>query len=168
MGFAGYAVGGLSVGEPHDEMYRVLDAVVPELPEDKPRYLMGVGYPPNLVEGVARGIDLFDCVLPTRNGRNGTLMTRRGRMNIRNLEFERDFRPIDPECGCYACRNFTRAYIRHLFRSGEILASRLCTWHNLHYLLELMGNIREAIETGTFSDFRKRFNEDYRDGGDGD
>ena len=166
MGFPGYAVGGLSVGAPHGEMYRVLDAVVPELPEDKPRYLMGVGYPPNLVEGVARGIDLFDCVLPTRNGRNGTLLTRRGRMNIKNLEYERDFRPIDPECGCYACRNFTRAYIRHLFRSGEILASRLCTWHNLHYLLELMGYIREAIRSGTFADLRKRFHEDYQDGSD--
>ena len=166
MGFPGYAVGGLSVGESHDEMYRILDAVIPELPADKPRYLMGVGYPSNLVEGVARGVDMFDCVLPTRNGRNGTLMTRHGRMNIKNLEYERDFRPIDPECGCYACRNFTRAYIRHLFRSKEILGSRLCTWHNLNYILELMEGIRESIRTGTFADFRKRFHEDFQDGGD--
>ncbi|HOI82117.1 MAG: tRNA guanosine(34) transglycosylase Tgt [Thermovirgaceae bacterium] len=166
MDFPGYAVGGLSVGEPHGEMYRILDAVTPALPEGKPRYLMGVGYPPNLVEGVARGIDMFDCVLPTRNGRNGTLFTPGGRMNIKNLEYERDFRPIDPQCGCYACRNFTRAYIRHLFRSGEILASRLCTWHNLHYLLDLMKGIRGSIRSGTFADFRKRFHEEFREGGE--
>ena len=165
MDFPGYAVGGLSVGEPHSEMYRILDAVIPALPEGKPRYLMGVGYPPNLVEGVARGIDMFDCVLPTRNGRNGTLFTPGGRMNIKNLEYERDFRPIDPQCGCYACRNFTRAYIRHLFRSGEILASRLCTWHNLHYLLDLMRGIRGSIRSGNFADFRERFHEEFRGGG---
>lgn len=164
MDFPGYAIGGLSVGEPHGEMYRILDSVTPEMPDHKPRYLMGVGYPPNLVEGVARGIDMFDCVLPTRNGRNGTLFTSSGRMNIKNLEYERDFGPIDPECGCYACRNFSRSYVRHLFRSGEILGSRLCTWHNLHYILELMGNIRKSIAKGTFPDFRRKFHENFRDG----
>ncbi len=164
MDLPGYAIGGLSVGEPHGEMYRILDSVTPEMPISKPRYLMGVGYPPNLVEGVARGIDMFDCVLPTRNGRNGTLFTPTGRINIKNLEYERDFSPVDPECGCYACRNFSRAYIRHLFRSGEILGSRLCTWHNLHYILDLMRKIRGAIEEGTFPEFRRRFHETFRDG----
>ncbi|MDO9508134.1 MAG: tRNA guanosine(34) transglycosylase Tgt [Thermovirgaceae bacterium] len=167
MDFPGYAIGGLSVGEPHAEMYRTLEAVCPELPRDKPRYLMGVGYPSNLVEGVARGIDMFDCVLPTRNGRNGTLFTSFGRVNIKNLEYERDFGPLDPECGCYACRNFSRAYIRHLYRSGEILASRLCTWHNLHFLLELMRNIRKSVLAGTFPDFRRKFHETFKDGGNG-
>ncbi len=164
MDFPGYAIGGLSVGEPHSEMYRTLDAVCPELPRNRPRYLMGVGYPSNLVEGVARGIDMFDCVLPTRNGRNGTLFTSFGRVNIRNLKYERDFGPLDPECGCYACRNFSRSYIRHLFRSGEILASRLCTWHNLHFLLDLMRRIRESILSGTFPEFRVRFHETFKDG----
>jgi len=164
MDLPGYAIGGLSVGEPHGEMYRILDTVTPEMPISKPRYLMGVGYPPNLVEGVARGIDMFDCVLPTRNGRNGTLFTPTGRINIKNLEYERDFSPVDPECGCYACRNFSRAYIRHLFRSGEILGSRLCTWHNLHYILDLMRKIRGAIAEGTFPEFRRRFHETFRDG----
>jgi len=167
MDFPGYAIGGLSVGEPHGEMYRILDAVCPVLPAGKPRYLMGVGYPSNLVEGVARGVDMFDCVLPTRNGRNGTLFTSSGRVNIKNLEFERDFGPIDPECGCYACRNFSRAYIRHLFRSGEILASRLCTWHNLHFLIDLMRRIRESVMEGRFNEFRAKFHATLREGGSG-
>ncbi len=168
MDFPGYAIGGLSVGEPHEEMYRTLDTVCPELPSVKPRYLMGVGYPSNLVEGVARGVDMFDCVLPTRDGRNGTLFTSYGRINIKRREYEKDFGPIDPECGCYACRNFSRAYIRHLYRSREILASRLCTWHNLFFLTDLMKRIRSSIMDGTFPEFRKRFHEVFRDGADPD
>lgn len=157
MDFPGYAIGGLSVGETHDEMYRILDVLQPELPKGKPRYLMGVGLPDNLLEGVARGIDMFDCVLPTRNGRNGSLLTRRGRINIKNAIYERDFTPIEEGCGCYACRRFTRAYIRHLYKSGEILASRLCSWHNLHFLVNLMREARRAIIEGRFPAFRRTF-----------
>jgi queuine tRNA-ribosyltransferase len=154
IGFDGYAIGGLSVGETHEEMYRVLDALAGELPRSAPRYLMGVGMPENLVEGVARGMDMFDCVLPTRNGRNGNLLTRRGRINIKNAAYERDFSPIDENCGCYVCRNFTRAYVRHLYRSGEILSARLCSWHNLHFLVGLMKDARRAIISGTYPEFR--------------
>ncbi len=157
MDFPGYAVGGLSVGEPTEEMYRILDALKPVLPESKPRYLMGVGRPDNLVEGVARGIDMFDCVLPTRNGRNGTLLTSRGPVNIKNKRYERDFAPIDPDCDCYACRNFTRAYVRHLYRAGEILAMRLCSWHNLRFLVRLGERMREAILDGSFPRFSAEF-----------
>lgn len=155
IGFPGYAVGGLSVGESHDEMYRILDVLDPVLPKDRPRYLMGVGAPENLLEGVARGVDMFDCVLPTRNGRNGSLLTSRGRITIKNAEFERDFSPIDPECDCYVCSNFTRAYVHHLFRRGEILSARLCTWHNIHFLVDLMAQAREAIIEGRFIAFRE-------------
>lgn len=162
MDFPGYAIGGLSVGETHDEMYRILDALHPVLPRGKPRYLMGVGMPDNLVEGVARGVDMFDCVLPTRNGRNGSLLTRRGRINIKNAAYERDFTPIEEGCDCYACRRFTRAYIRHLYKSGEILASRLCSWHNLHFLVNLMRGARRAIIGGTFPAFRRAFMEEFR------
>jgi queuine tRNA-ribosyltransferase len=164
MDFPGYAVGGLSVGESHEEMYRILDTLRDRLPDRKPRYLMGVGFPSNLVEGVARGVDMFDCVLPTRNGRNGTLLTREGRMNIKAAAYEEDFSPIDPECGCVACRRFTRAYIRHLHRSGEILAARLCTTHNLHFLIDLMGEMRRAILEGTFPEFRSEFMARFRGG----
>lgn len=164
MNFSGYGIGGLSVGEPHENMYEILDETIPVLPREKPRYLMGVGYPPNLIEGVARGVDMFDCVLPTRLGRNGTVFTWKGRMNIKNRIYERDFSPIDPECSCYACRTASRAYIRHLYRSGEILASRLCTWHNLHFLQKLMELIREAIFKGQFESLRKKFHENFRDG----
>ncbi|MDR1944072.1 MAG: tRNA guanosine(34) transglycosylase Tgt [Synergistaceae bacterium] len=157
MDFHGYAVGGLSVGEPREDMYRILDALRPVMPEDKPRYLMGVGMPDNLVESVARGVDMFDCVLPTRNGRNGSLLTRRGRINIKNAAYERDFNPIDEKCGCYACRNFTRAYLRHLFKSGEILSARLCSWHNLHFLTDLMKEARRAIIDGKFTEFYRDF-----------
>ena len=153
--FPGYAIGGLSVGESHDEMYRILEVLNPVLPPGKPRYLMGVGMPENLVEGVARGVDMFDCVLPTRNGRTGTLLTRNGRLNIKNAAYERDFSPIDADCSCYACRNFTRAYIRHLYRAGEILAARLCSWHNLHFLVNLMREARTAIIAGRFAAFRR-------------
>ncbi len=157
MDFPGYAIGGLSVGETHGEMYRILDVLSPVMPRYKPRYLMGVGYPTNLVEGVARGVDMFDCVLPTRNGRNGTLLTSRGKFNIKHSRFERDWGPIDPDCDCYACREFSRAYIRHLYKSGEILASRLCSWHNLRFLIRLMEKARESIIDGTFPKFRRDF-----------
>ena len=162
--FPGYGIGGLSVGESHDEMYRMLEVLEPELPRNKPRYIMGVGFPTNLVEGIARGVDMFDCVLPTRNGRNGTLFTSFGRMNIKRSDFERDFAPLDPECDCYACRNFSRAYIRHLYRSGEVLGMRLCTWHNLHFLVSLVERCREAILEGTFPDFRKAFLSRFMEG----
>ena len=164
MDFPGYAIGGLSVGEPHEAMYEILEVLHPLLPEDKPRYLMGVGHPLNLVEGVARGIDMFDCVLPTRNARNGTVFTSRGRINIKSSRYERDWGPLDPECDCYACRNFSRAYIRHLYRSGEILSSRLCTWHNLRFLAKLMERIRGSIREGRFQDFRDAFTEKYLEG----
>ncbi|MDD3915991.1 MAG: tRNA guanosine(34) transglycosylase Tgt [Synergistaceae bacterium] len=160
--FPGYAVGGLSVGEPAEEMYRILDVLNPVLPASKPRYLMGVGRPDNLVEGVARGIDMFDCVLPTRNGRNGTLLTPEGAMNIKKKQYERDFSPVDPECDCYACRTFTRAYLRHLYRAGEILAMRLCSWHNLRYLVRLGERMRAAILEGTFPEFRREFRARFR------
>jgi queuine tRNA-ribosyltransferase len=151
--FPGYAIGGLSVGESHDEMYRILDILDPVLPRAKPRYLMGVGLPENLVESVARGIDMFDCVLPTRNGRNGSLLTPTGRMNIKNAEYKDDFSPIVEGCGCYACQNFTRAYVRHLYISGEILAARLCSLHNLYFLVSLMKEARRAIIDGQFQEF---------------
>jgi queuine tRNA-ribosyltransferase len=160
--FPGYGIGGLSVGEPHSEMYRILDVMRDVLPKGKPRYLMGVGMPDNLVEAVSRGVDMFDCVLPTRNGRNGNLLTRAGRMNIKNAAFERDFGPIDATCDCYACRNFTRAYVRHLYKCGEILASRLCSWHNLHFLVGLMRDARNAIVEGRFPDFCRIFFDSWR------
>lgn len=162
--FPGYAIGGLSVGESHADMYRILDVLGPVLPEEKPRYLMGVGFPANLVEGIARGIDMFDCVLPSRNGRNGTLFTSFGRMNIKGARFERDFGPIDGACDCYVCRNYSRAYVRHLHRSGEILGARLCTWHNLHFLVHLVGQARRAILDGTFPAFRRSFLETFLEG----
>jgi queuine tRNA-ribosyltransferase len=154
--FPGYAIGGLSVGESRDEMYRILDVLEPVLPRSKPRYLMGVGLPENLIESVARGIDMFDCVLPTRNGRNGSLITPSGRINIKNAEYRRDFSPIVEGCGCYACQNFTRAYVRHLYIAGEILAARLCSLHNLYFLVNLMKEARRAIIAGEFQEFRKR------------
>ena len=164
MDFPGYGIGGLSVGESHDVMYRVLDLLDGVMPREKPRYLMGVGYPPNIVEGIARGVDMFDCVLPTRNGRNGTLFTSFGRVNIKAQRYERDFGPVDPECDCYLCRNFSRAYLRHLYRCGEILAARLCTWHNLRYTARLAERAREAILAGRFPEFRERFREGFQDG----
>ena len=162
IGFDGYAIGGLSVGESREEMYRILDVLRPVMPPEKPHYLMGVGMPDNLLEGVERGIDMFDCVLPTRNGRNGNLFTATGRINIKNSAYERDFTPLDPSCSCYACREYTRAYIRHLYRSGEILASRLCSWHNLHFLVNLMRGARLAIIEGRFPDFKRSFMSSYR------
>jgi queuine tRNA-ribosyltransferase len=161
IGFEGYAIGGLSVGEPKEDMLRILDHVAPRLPQNKPRYLMGVGTPEDLVDGVAAGIDLFDCVLPTRNARNGWLFTRFGDLRLRNARWRADPRPIDPGCGCYACAGgFSRAYIQHLQKVNEILGAQLATIHNLHYYLTLMSEMRSAIETGTFQTFVERFHAD--------
>ncbi len=157
MGFPGYAIGGLSVGESKADMLRILDHVTPLLPEDKPRYLMGVGSPEDLVEGVARGIDIFDCVLPSRLGRNGSVFTPAGRMNLRNARFKEDPVPIQEGCTCYTCQQFSRAYLRHLTIAKELLASHLSTLHNVHFLLDLMQRLRSAIENGTFSDLRQEF-----------
>lgn len=153
----GYAVGGLSVGEPKELMYEVLDYTTPLLPKDKPRYLMGVGTPDCLFEGVIRGIDMFDCVLPTRIARNGTAMTSEGRLSIKNSKFFEDFTPLDPECDCYVCKNYTRAYLRHLYKANEMLSSRLTSYHNLHFLLNLMKNIRQAIIDDRLLDYKDEF-----------
>jgi queuine tRNA-ribosyltransferase len=157
LGFDGYAIGGLSVGEETDVMYRVVEAVTPELPKDRPRYLMGVGMPENLVEGAARGVDLFDCVVPTRHGRTGWLFTVSGRVLIKQARYAKDDAPIDPECGCPVCRRFSRAYLHHLFLAKEMLGVRLNTLHNLYYFAGLMRDIREAIAAGSFQRFREEF-----------
>ncbi len=157
MGFDGYAIGGLSVGETKPLMYEMIEATVPFMPKDKPRYLMGVGTPEDLVEGVDRGVDMFDCVMPTRNARNGTLFTSFGKVVIKNSRFERDERPIDEECSCYTCRNFSRAYLRHLFMAKEILSSILNTIHNIHYYLEVIRGIRKALDKGRFREFKREF-----------
>ncbi|UTL71503.1 tRNA guanosine(34) transglycosylase Tgt [Bacillus halotolerans] len=159
--FPGYAIGGLSVGEPKDVMNRVLEFTTPLLPKDKPRYLMGVGSPDALIDGAIRGVDMFDCVLPTRIARNGTVFTAEGRLNMKNAKFERDFRPIDEECDCYTCKNYTRAYIRHLIRCNETFGLRLTTYHNLHFLLHLMEQVRQAIREDRLGDFREEFFERY-------
>lgn len=166
MDFPGYAVGGLSVGETHSEMYGILDVLKDVLPKNKPRYLMGVGYPTNLVEGIARGIDMFDCVLPTRNGRNGTMFASFGRVNIRGKKYADDFSPLDPECDCYTCRNYTRAYLRHLAMCGEILGARLCSWHNLSFSVRIAEEARKAIIAGTFPEYMKEFTAKFHDDGD--
>ena len=160
--FDGMAVGGLSVGEPHDLMYDILEETIQWMPKGKARYLMGVGTPDCLVEGVARGVDMFDCVFPTRVARNGMAMIHTGRMNMKNKQYERDFRPIEESCGCYTCRNYTRAYIRHLYKSEELLVFRLVTIHNLYFLLKFMRDMREAIVQGNFSEFREHFMEHYK------
>ena len=157
IGFDGYAIGGLSVGEPKGDMMRVLGHTAPRLPASKPRYLMGVGTPEDLVAGVAAGIDMFDCVMPTRNARNGWLFTRFGDLKLRNARYRDDERPIDAGCGCYACRHFSRAYLHHLQKVNEILGARLATIHNLHYYLSLMAQMRAAIEAGEFDAFARRF-----------
>jgi queuine tRNA-ribosyltransferase len=162
LGFHGYAIGGLSVGESKEQMHSMLEVTVPLLPPQKPRYLMGVGAPEDLLEGVARGVDLFDCVLPTRLARNASLFTQKGRLNIRNAQFARDPAPVERDCTCYTCRNFSRAYLRHLFKAGEILGARLATIHNIHFLLELMRRIRTAVAHGTFEAFRSAFMAEYR------
>lgn len=155
--FPGYGIGGLSVGEPKELMYEVLDQLMPIMPEDKPRYLMGVGSPDCLIEGVVRGIDMFDCVLPTRIARNGTVFTRNGKLTVRNAEYARDFSPMDKHCNCYACQNYSRAYIRHLIKTDEILGIRLTTIHNLHFLQDLMENIRQAIREDRLLAYREEF-----------
>ncbi|WP_442782758.1 tRNA guanosine(34) transglycosylase Tgt [Collimonas fungivorans] len=160
VGFHGIAIGGLSVGEPKEEMMRVLEHIGPRLPADKPHYLMGVGTPEDLVAGVENGVDMFDCVMPTRNARNGWLFTRFGDLKIKNARYKDDEKPLDETCGCYACRNFSRAYLHHLHRTGEILGARLNTIHNLHYYLDLMKNIRAALDVGQFSVFVTQFHLD--------
>jgi queuine tRNA-ribosyltransferase len=161
IGFEGYAIGGLSVGEPNETMYQVVEATTPRLPADQPRYLMGVGTPIDLVECVARGIDMFDCVMPTRNARNGQLFTSEGPLNIKNAQFSEDDGPADPACGCYTCRNFSRAYLSHLFRAGEMTGGTLNTLHNLSFYLDTMRRIREAIAFGRFEDFRQGFHQTF-------
>ncbi|MDP3189080.1 tRNA guanosine(34) transglycosylase Tgt [Limnobacter sp.] len=157
IGFDGYAIGGLSVGEPKDDMQRILAHTAPKLPQNKPRYLMGVGTPEDLVNAVGKGIDMFDCVMPTRNARNGWLFTRTGDIRIRNAKFRNDESPLDATCACYTCKNFSRAYLHHLDRSKEILGAHLNTMHNLHYYLELMREMREAIEQDRFDEFTTEF-----------
>jgi len=160
IGFDGYAIGGLSVGEPKEDMQRVLAHIAPRLPQDRPRYLMGVGTPEDIVEGIACGIDMFDCVMPTRNARNGWLFTRYGDIKIRNAVHRHDTRPLDDTCGCYTCRHFSRAYLHHLQRVNEILGARLATIHNLYYYLAFTGEIRDAISAGAFAAYRLQFSRD--------
>ncbi|MBQ8829160.1 MAG: tRNA guanosine(34) transglycosylase Tgt [Burkholderiaceae bacterium] len=160
IGFDGYAVGGLSVGEPKEDMLRIMDFLSDKLPADKPHYLMGVGTPEDLVEGVSRGIDMFDCVMPTRNARNGWLFTRYGDVKLRNAKHKDDLRPLDPTCNCYCCRNFSRSYLHHLQKVNEILGARLNTIHNLHYYLNLMKEIRQALDEGCFEVWKRKFYED--------
>ena len=160
--FDGYAIGGVSVGEPEEEMMRAVESAGPYLPKNKPRYAMGLGTPPQLLEMIARGMDMFDCVLPTRLARNGTAFTATGTVNLKNAEFALDKRPIEENCGCYACREFSRGYIRHLIKAEEILGLRLIALHNLHFYLDLMRQAREQIESGSFDQFRKSFVSNYK------
>ncbi len=155
MDFPGYGIGGLSVGEPKPVMYEMLETMMPYLPENKPRYLMGVGSPDCLLEGVLRGVDMFDCVLQTRAARNGMALTRHGKMNLTNAKYARDFTPLEEGCGCYCCRNFTRAYLRHLMKEKEILGAHLVTTHNLYFSLKLMEDVRQAIREDRFGDFAR-------------
>jgi queuine tRNA-ribosyltransferase len=164
IGFDGYAIGGLSVGEDKQIMYSVMSHIAPKLPEEKPRYLMGVGTPEDIVEAVAQGVDMFDCVMPTRNARNGNLFTGRGRINIKNARYKSDDRPIDESCGCAACRRYSRAYVRHLYMSGEILASVLSTLHNISFYLDTMERMRQAIRLGAFKEFHISFLEELSRG----
>jgi queuine tRNA-ribosyltransferase len=157
IGFDGYAIGGLSVGEPKDEMYRMVDHIAPRMPDDKPRYLMGVGTPEDLVESVRRGVDMFDCVMPTRNARNGDLFVHSGKVRIRNSQHKHATGPLDEKCGCYTCQNYSRAYLHHLDKTGEILGSRLNTIHNLYYYQALMQGLRDAIEDGELDKFIAEF-----------
>ena len=161
MDLDGYAIGGLAVGESHEDMYRIIDAVVPHLPEDKPIYLMGVGTPENILEAVSRGVDFFDCVLPARNGRHGHVFTSHGKINLMNAKFELDAKPIDEGCQCPACKNYTRAYIRHLFKAKEMLAMRLCVLHNLYFYNKLMEDIRAAIDGDYFEEFKAKKLEEW-------
>jgi queuine tRNA-ribosyltransferase len=164
IGFPGYAIGGLSVGETPQMMYEILDYTADELPVDKPRYLMGSGPPLDIFEAVERGIDMFDCVMPTRNARNASLMTSQGVVVVRNAGYSSDFSPLDPECECLTCRNYTRAYLRHLFKAGEISAMRLATLHNVHFMLTLCVQIREAILADRYFEFKQSFLRKYQRG----
>ena len=155
----GYAIGGLAVGETAEEMYDIIEAVEPHMPADKTRYLMGVGTPTNIIEGVARGVDFFDCVMPARNARHARLFTWQGAINLKNAKYAKDLSPIDPECDCPVCRRYSKAYIRHLFVAEEILAMRLCVMHNLYFYNKLMERIRDALDTGTFAAFRQAYSE---------
>lgn len=162
IGFDGYAIGGLAVGEPKEEMYKILEHITVQMPQDKPRYLMGVGTPQDLIDGVVRGVDMFDCVMPTRNARNGHLFTSRGIIRIRNSGNKNNLEPLDPNCDCYTCKNYTRAYLHHLDKCREILGARLNTIHNIHFYQNLMANLRKAIETGTLAEFITNFYISYR------
>lgn len=155
MNLDGYAIGGLAVGETHEEMYRILDETIPHLPQDKPTYLMGVGTPANILEGVERGIDFFDCVYPSRNGRHGHVYTAYGKLNLFNQKYEKDMRPIEEGCGCPACRTYSRAYIRHLLKAKEMLGMRLCVLHNLYFYNNMMEEIRNALDAGEFAAYKK-------------
>lgn len=157
LGLDGYAIGGLAVGEPKEDMYRIISAVEPYLPQDKPRYLMGVGTPGNILEGVSRGVDLFDCVMPTRNARHGHLFTKSGIININNAKYAKDTHPIDETCSCSTCKNHSRAYVRHLLKSGEMLGMRLAVIHNLHFYNHMMEEIRAALDNGTFEDYKNEY-----------
>ncbi len=161
MDFPGYAIGGVSVGESKEEMVSVVEATAPRLPEAKPRYLMGVGPPEDILEAIERGVDMFDCVMPTRNARNGGLFTSQGRLNIKNAQYARDFRPIDPDCDCPVCRTYSRAYLAHLYRAGEILALRLNTLHNLFFMLQFLARTRDAVRAGRFRAFKRTFLQAY-------
>ena len=166
VGFEGYAIGGLSVGEEKSLMYDTTEFLAPQMPIRQPRYLMGVGTPEDLVECVARGVDMFDCVMPTRNARNGQVFTARGKLNIKNARFTLDARPLDEECGCAVCARYSRAYIRHLYQAGEILASTLCSYHNLAFYLDTMRRIRQAIALSEFAQFRTEFLTKFQTGAD--
>ncbi len=161
---AGYAIGGLAVGETHEEMYRILDVTVPELPQNKPIYLMGVGTPENILEAVDRGVDFFDCVLPARNGRHGQVFTRHGKLKLKNAQYAEDDRPIDETCNCPACRSYSRAYIRHLLMAGEMLGLRLCVLHNLNFYNRMMAEIRDAMDHGTFAEYKRQTLEGFKEG----
>lgn len=163
MDLPGYAIGGLGVGEPRAQMLEMIEATLPHLPAPRPRYLMGVGLPSDLATAVGAGIDMFDCVIPTRNARNGTAFTARGRVRLRNASLARDWNPLDPDCDCPTCRHYSRAYLRHLFQTGEILGLRLATWHNLHFFLGLMRRMRQAILDGCFAQWQAEFLAAYRD-----
>ncbi len=162
MDFPGYAIGGLSVGEPKEDMYRTLELTTALMPTAKPRYLMGVGAPEDLVEGVKRGVDMFDCVLPTRIARHGTAFTHQGKVVVRNASYAEDFTPLDPDCDCQVCKNYSRAYLRHLVKAEEILAHTLLTYHNLYFLINLMKEMREAIAAGKFTQYSETFYKSYK------
>jgi queuine tRNA-ribosyltransferase len=165
MDFDGYSIGGVSVGEPGELMYTIARMTAPLLPEHKPRYLMGVGLPEDILEGVEAGVDMFDCVIPTRYGRNGTAFTSRGKLTVRNGEFKEDFTPLDPECSCYCCRTFSRAYLRHLFNTEEMLGLQLLSYHNIYFYLNMMAGVRVAIEQDSFREFKSEFLEKYNSRG---